>query len=210
MRELVDIYVAYGAYLEEKKSLAALGLAGAIVAGGPLATKPVQEPTQQYQSVDRQDLQYLALTMWGEARSHGEAGMRAVGHVIKNRTDHNRWGNNIKDVVKQRKQFSCWNPGDANKAKMEQMLEIDRIFQEKPEGFDEWEKKFLQSSEFREYKAFVAAKEIARDILKDRDSDPTKGALFYHTTAVNPDWAKGQTPISQVANHVFYDTDRKS
>lgn len=209
MRDLVDIHLAYNEYLEEKNKLAALGLAGAMLAGSPALDQGPREPAQQYQSVDSQDLKYLALTMWGEARSHGEEGMRAVGHVIKNRADHQRWEHDIKGVVKARKQFSCWNPGDPNKKKMEQMLEIERMFQEQPEGFDKWEQKFMQSSEFQEYKAYQKAKELARAILKDRDSDPTKGALFYHTTAVNPDWARGQEPIAKVANHVFYDTDRK-
>ena len=35
--------------------------------------------------IDVVDAHWMALTMWGEARSGGEAAMRAVGHVIDNR-----------------------------------------------------------------------------------------------------------------------------
>ena len=41
----------------------------------------------------------MARTMWGEARSEGVEGMRAVGHVIKNRRDQQTYfGTSIVDV----------------------------------------------------------------------------------------------------------------
>lgn len=211
MPEKIDLHVAYDTYLEEKKGLAALGMATALALGSGAVDKTPKEPPRiEKQSYSMQDVKYLALTIWAEARNQGESGMRAVGHVIKNRTEHERWDDNIKGVVQQRKQFSSWNPGDPNREAMETMLEIDRMFRDHPENFDEWQKKFMQSPEYREYKKYREAKEIAKDILKGRDSDPTHGALFYHTNAISPPWSKGQEPIAKIADHTFYKTDAKA
>ena len=210
MIDRIELQIMYDQYLEEKKGLAALGLAASIALGSGGVGQTPKEPAPSYQPAQSQNLKYMALTIWAEARNQGEAGMRAVGHVIKNRTEHERWGDNIKDVVLQRKQFSAWNKGDPNREAMEQMLEIDRMFQDHPEGFDEWETKFLKSPQAREYKAYKEAKKIARDILKGQDQDPTNGALFYHTTGVSPVWAKGQEPIAKFADHIFYATDKKA
>lgn len=48
----------------------------------------------------------LAEAIVYEARSESELGQVAVAHVIMNRVNSNRWGDSIKDVVYQYKQFS--------------------------------------------------------------------------------------------------------
>lgn len=95
------------------------------------------------------------------------------------------FGHGIMGVSLKRKQFSCWNKNDANRAKMQEISQL-------PEGHPDkvrWEQ----------------AKKLAERIVSGEDSDPTNGALFYHTTDVNPVWAKGVKPTGQYANHVFYD-----
>jgi spore germination cell wall hydrolase CwlJ-like protein len=210
MKTSLDLQIMYDQYLEEKKGLAALGLAAGIALSGAGGNHVHKEPAVAYKPQESQNLKYLALTIWGEARNQGEAGMRAVGHVIKNRAESERWGDNIKDVVLQRKQFSSWNANDPNKDAMQDMLEIDRMFRDHPEGFDEWETKFMKSPQYQEYKAYREAKKVAKGILNGSDPDPTKGALFYHTTGVHPVWAKGQEPIAKFADHIFYTTDKKA
>lgn len=49
---------------------------------------------------DDEQIDYMARTMWGEARGEGATGMRAVGHVIMNRVKAGSWyGATPKDVV---------------------------------------------------------------------------------------------------------------
>jgi spore germination cell wall hydrolase CwlJ-like protein len=138
---------------------------------------------------------YLALTMWGEARSHGEDGMRAVGHVIVNRMRLSKKSNraarrygsgSIKEIVRRPLQFSCWNDNDPNK---HQMRNIDDL----PVGTPN-------------HTAWETAQRIAWEILRGESVDPTNGAVLYHTSAVNPRWARHQdiVRVATVNNHIFY------
>lgn len=180
---------------------------GAALIGATAAKAPVITPDP----VSQEEAKVLAQTIWGEARSHGDEGMRAVGHVIVNRASAQKprlFGDGVVGVATKNKQFSCWNHGDPNRDRMEHMADLDRKIRMKttPDGspFDEWYTKFQQSGEGREYKAWVEAKRIAASILAGKSSDPTNGALFYHTTAVHPKWSDKMTPIGQIANHIFY------
>lgn len=53
-------------------------------------------------------------TIWMEARGEGEAGMRAVAHVLVNRLKDGRWGSNLALVCHAPAQFSCWSTRDPN------------------------------------------------------------------------------------------------
>ena len=132
----------------------------------------------------RKEAAILALTIWGEARAHGSAGMNAVGHVIMNRARSGKFGEGIQGVALRDKAFSCWNAGDPNRA---QMINITNL---KPGSKD--------------YDAWVKAKKIATEIVMNKTPDPTGGALFYHTDAVNPNWAKPSAFLTKINNHIFY------
>jgi spore germination cell wall hydrolase CwlJ-like protein len=134
--------------------------------------------------IDVVDAHWMALTMWGEARGQSEEGMRAVGHVIHNRWLAKRHGAHVTDTVSAAWQFSCWNEGDPNRAAM---LNIEAL----PEHSED-------------HRLWVAAKRIAGEILSGRSVDPTGGALFYHTDAVQPAWSRGVPPVTQIANHLFF------
>jgi spore germination cell wall hydrolase CwlJ-like protein len=140
------------------------------------------------EDIDVVDAHWMALTMWGEARGQGEEGMRAVGHVIANRWKAKSHGTFVTDTVSAAWQFSCWNKNDPNRALM---LAIDTL---KPgsAGHRNW----------------LLAKRLAAEILAGRSEDPTGGALFYHTTAVQPAWSRGVTPVRQIGNHLFFLTAR--
>lgn len=152
------------------------------------AEPPAEEqPTESEVSKEHEEALYImALTMWGEARAHGHKGMRAVGHVILNRAKADRpmFGKGIRGVALKRRQFSCWNKGDPNR---EAMRNIGSL----PEGSPD-------------HRRWEEAKKLASDILTGKDRDITGGALFYHTTDVDPAWATGIEPIRTVADHVFY------
>jgi N-acetylmuramoyl-L-alanine amidase len=53
-------------------------------------------------------------TAWMEARGEGEAGLRAVCHVLANRLKDGRWGSNLALVCQSAAQFSCWSTRDPN------------------------------------------------------------------------------------------------
>jgi len=139
--------------------------------------------------IQTDDFIYLSLTIWGEARSTGEIGMRAVGHVIVNRANigvQMYGGETIRGVATKDRQFSCWNDDDPNRDKM---LNIDSIIPESPDGV-----------------AWKVAQAVAVQILTGRSEDPTNGATMYHTARINPYWADDERTeeVSRIAGHVFY------
>ncbi len=120
---------------------------------------------------------YLARTIWGEARGEGARGMQAVGNVILNRVARGGWyGASIKDVVLKPYQFSAWNVGDPNRTKMLNATDAD----------------------------LRQARTIALQLQAGTLPDITGGATNYHATSVSPAWAKKMTKTVQIGNHVFY------
>jgi len=146
----------------------------------------VAEPAEP--EIDVVDAHWMALTMWGEARGQGEEAMRAVGHVIDNRRRAGMHGAFVTDTVGEAFQFSCWNPGDPNRAAMEN---VDRL----AEGS-------------REHRMWRAARRIADEILAGQSADPTGGALFYHSLDVAPRWSAGIEPVAQIGGHLFFRSAR--
>jgi spore germination cell wall hydrolase CwlJ-like protein len=134
--------------------------------------------------VDVVDAHWMALTMWGEGRGEGEEGMRAVGHVIRNRWLAQRHGAHVTDTVSEAWQFSCWNAGDPNQ---ERMLNIEGL-----------------STHGADYRLWLDAKRLAAEILAGRSTDPTGGALFYHSTGVQPRWSSGIAPVTRIGSHLFF------
>jgi spore germination cell wall hydrolase CwlJ-like protein len=134
--------------------------------------------------VNDEEVRLLAATAWGEARSEGEAGMRAVAHVMVNRIGP-RFGEDLATVILSPKQFSVWNRGDPNRRLVLSLVNNPDRFSL---GGAEWE----------------AALRIAREVLSGQSADPTGGALFYHTQAVRPRWAGIGEGRQIIGAHVFY------
>lgn len=120
---------------------------------------------------------YLARTMWGEARGEGTRGMQAVGNVIMNRVKAGGWyGASIKDVVLKPYQFSAWNINDPNRTKMLNATDKD----------------------------LAQARKIAEQLISGTLGDITNGATNYHAKNVSPTWAKNMTQTAVIGNHIFY------
>lgn len=134
--------------------------------------------------VDENEVRLLAATAWGEARSEGEGGMRAVAHVMQNRIGP-RFGETLSTVILAPKQFSVWNRGDPNRRLV---LSAFRNPEQFSAGDVEWE----------------AAQRIAREVLAGQSVDPTGGALFYHTRAIRPRWSRIGVGRHEIGAHVFY------
>lgn len=186
-----------------RKMMGGAVLGAAILSSPTTAKAPAPDPDP----ISKQEAMVLAQTIWGEARSHGEDGMRAVGHVVVNRAQSGKprlFGDGVVGAAKKNKQFSCWNPGDPNRDRMKYMAELDLKIKRGELPTDQPMDVWIKSGEGQEYAAWLNAKRIARSILAGKSNDPTQGALFYHTTAVHPSWSTRMAPTGQIANHIFY------
>jgi spore germination cell wall hydrolase CwlJ-like protein/DNA-binding CsgD family transcriptional regulator len=209
--------------LEEdwKKTLGTFGAAGALALGAnkpmdlrpPRVDKPtVTAPAAPAAPFENPDVRILAQTIWGEARSHGKIGMLAVGNVIKNRAEDiensRLFGSGIRGVALKPKQFSCWNKNDPNRKRFAKLMWYDELIRlrKSPDGtpFDQWFAKFKDTGYYKDYEAWLLAQDIAEGILAGTAPDPTKGAVYYHTTDVKPVWRTKLDRVASIGNHIFY------
>ena len=126
-------------------------------------------------TVDAEAQKCLALAMYWEARGEGHRGMLAVGSVVLNRVEDDRFPDTVCGVVYQGGetppcQFSWWCDGKSDR----------------PTHQASWKE----------------SRSLADNLLTARPQDPTNGALFFHTKSVRPPWRREQTV--QIGNHVFY------
>lgn len=130
----------------------------------------------------------LALVIWREARGEGEDGMRAVGHVIRNRVTASHLPDQWEDIIEAKWQFSSITaPGDS------QLV----VWPRQPDP------------------RFDTAMSVAAKMLEEpcTDFDLTNGAHFYanlacvppsssfwKTIANNPDHPQ----TAKIGNHTFF------
>jgi len=146
--------------------------------------EPAADAAMQDVVLNETEVRLLAATMWGEARSEGEHGMRAVAHVMVNRIGP-RFGENLSTVILSPRQFSVWNRGDPNRRLVLNLVASPERY---TAGDATWE----------------AAQRIAREVLLGQSVDPTNGALFYHTRGVRPRWAPHGVGRQTIGAHIFY------
>ncbi len=145
---------------------------------------PIEQ--QQIESDYYQELEIdvLARTIFGEARSEPQAGMEAVAAVVLNRVRIAEvkgkywWGNNIIGVCQKPYQFSCWNKNDPSYKRLTT----------------------VQPSDIK----FATCLRIARRAVIGVLKDNTNGATHYHADYVSPYWAKGERPVKIISRHIFY------
>jgi N-acetylmuramoyl-L-alanine amidase len=116
------------------------------------------------------------LCMWREARGEGHDGLRAVCHVIANRSL--KHGKSWAEVVFQWKQFSSMTtPGDPQLTKVP--LAPDPVFED--------------------------CYAIADQVYYGKDDDLTKGATHYFADSIPmPEWAKNMIPTGKIGKHNFF------
>jgi hypothetical protein len=148
----------------------------------PSGVAPAQP---QAVAVNEDEVRLLAATVFGEARSEGELGMRAVAHVMVNRIG-DRFGEDLATVILAPKQFSVWNRGDPNRRLVTNLVRDPGRYVTDAE---QWE----------------IAQRVAREVLAGQSVDPTEGALFYHTQAIRPSWARYGRGRHVIGAHVFYE-----
>jgi N-acetylmuramoyl-L-alanine amidase len=142
--------------------------------------------------------QALACTMLGEAR--GDAGdgssleeRAAVGCVVRNRLRiPKRFGDTLKAVCLQRKQFSCWNENDPNRLHL--LAVAYRLVTNQP-----------TMDPLVEETLFLA-EGIERGLILDQVKRATH---YYSPKSMKPAgrvpvWAKGAKPVARVGGHLFF------
>jgi len=126
------------------------------------------------------DIDVVARTAYGEARSEGNIGMRAVCHVIRNRVRDKRWPGTYAQVSLQRRQFSCWGKKDVNYPKITEVTFSDPTFR--------------------------VAYSIAAEVMAAESEDLTQGANHYHDSRMEelPEWADPAKDTVTIFHHRFY------
>ncbi len=119
----------------------------------------------------------LALAMYWEAKAEGAAGMRAVGQVVLNRVAHPKFPGTVCGVVRQ--------GGE-----------------QPPCQFSWWCDG--KSDQPTEAQSWALAQRLARGLLADRPKDPTRGALFFHSTRISTPWVLPRQRTAQIGSHIFY------
>ena len=128
------------------------------------------------------DEQIAVRTMWAECRGEPDDGQRAVAHVLLNRTDDGRWGNSLASVCLAKLQFSCWNHTDPQRVRMAALKDDEP--------------------------ALLSMLVKLTEAQKNREADPTQGALYYYSDSIAPPfWAEKMTFLRKIGHHSFF-TDK--
>ncbi|WP_207460161.1 cell wall hydrolase [Azospirillum sp. SYSU D00513] len=144
-------------------------------ASAPIPAPPADDPVD-----------ILARTLWGEARGEPVRGIEAVAAVVMNRVARAQrrggwwWGDSVVAVCRKPYQFSCWNVGDPNRAKLLAVTADDPVF--------------------------AACLRVARRAVSGLLPDPTGGATHYHRAGISPAWARGHGPSAEIGHHLFYNS----
>jgi N-acetylmuramoyl-L-alanine amidase len=134
------------------------------------------------------DIDVLARTAWGEARSLGALGMQATLNTMQNRKLSHRtwWGKSLREIAlfgrDGRHQYSCWNTNDPNCKKLLEVADEDPQFK--------------------------VALGLASLLVSGQLPDVTNGADSYFDKRMPrwPMWYLGLTPVWQLGPHLYFNT----
>ena len=127
----------------------------------------------------QQGIFWIILTVYHEARGEIDVGQKNVVKVILNRADLKGWP--VENIVRARKQFSCFNSG----------IETEAIW-------------------IRDIKAaWNVAKNVYQAVKEWENGDRLNGATHYYApkgmkNEQPPYWIQDMTYIGQWGNHKFY------
>lgn len=127
----------------------------------------------------------LARMIFGEARQSTLSDMAriAVGCVARNRVLSGKWGKTYVDVLLARSQFSCFSKRDPNRRLVENPFVTKNLLNQK---------------------AWLLCYSIAGKILTGNVTDPTRGALYYHSGSIVPPSFKKLRFLIQIDSFRFY------
>jgi N-acetylmuramoyl-L-alanine amidase len=119
----------------------------------------------------------LALAMYWDARGEGTLGMKAVGSVVLNRVAHRKFPDSVCGVV--------FQGGESPPCQFSWWCDGKS---DRPRSANQWRH----------------AVRTAEKLLTRRRTDPTRGALYFHSTSVNSSWHRRQHPTVRIGRHRFY------
>lgn len=119
----------------------------------------------------------LALAMYWEARGEGTLGMQAVGSVVLNRVQHRDFPGSVCGVV--------FQGGETPPCQFSWWCDGKSDY---PDNTRQWRH----------------AMDTAQKLLRRRHSDPTRGALYFHSTSVRSKWHRRQRATVRIGRHRFY------
>ena len=125
----------------------------------------------------------LSEALYFEARGESVEGQFAVAEVIMNRADSRSFPSSVCSVVREGSGRGLHNCQ----------------FSYNCDG---------QAEVVSERSAFDQVAKVAKIMLDGEPRVLTKGATYYHTTAVNPSWARSFTQTAKIGVHKFYRDNR--
>ena len=139
----------------------------------------------------KDDLSVLALTLYGESEVNDRDDAEAIANVVLNRVKMKNWPNTIRGVCLQPWQFSCWNPSDPGRKRLE-----------KPTG--PWWRTCQKIAE-QALAGTLSGHPCAYDNLR---------ATHYYAEYIKaPKWAKGREAVytngGKIRHFFFNDVDTK-
>jgi spore germination cell wall hydrolase CwlJ-like protein len=127
------------------------------------------------------ELQCLAENVYFEARGEPLVGQYAVAEVTLNRTVAPNFPHTICAVVHEKR----W---DSSRKRVVADFSWTELGDLSPGDGVAWKR----------------AKDVASAEYDDLRDPVVPGALFYHSTSVQPAWAKNRKSVAKIGNHVFY------
>jgi len=124
------------------------------------------------------DWRCLSEALYFEARGETVKGQFAVAEVILNRVDSTKFPDTVCGVI---------NQGTGRKFACQFTYTCDG-----------------HAEVIREKAAYDRVGRVARLMLDGAPRNLTKGATYYHTTAVRPSWSRKFTKTAKIGVHLFY------
>lgn len=133
---------------------------------------------------DRNEVMCMALNLYHEARGESKVGRLAVMNVVMNRAKSSEFkGSTICDVVMSGRK-------DANGRPIKHKCAFSWMCDgrsDTPKNMEMFDKMYNEAEEF---------------LSNNEVIDVTEGAVYYHSTGVNPNWKFEK--VTRIDNHIFY------
>lgn len=124
---------------------------------------------------DKKQIRCLAENTYFEAANQSVQGKIAVNNVVMNRVSNDYYASTPCAVIQQKKAGVCQFSWVCQPRKM--ISDLD---------------------------AYTESYKVAENVYLKNLNDVTGGAIFYHSTSVNPTWNRVYQKTRQIGEHIFY------
>lgn len=130
---------------------------------------------------DIMEAEWLAMTIFGEARGNCELLKEHVGICIMTRRIKNGWyGKTIRDVVTKSYQFSCYNPDDPNFEKLQHPLKHEKY----KTWFDCYSTAQFCISKYQDFSDLIDHGITHYESIRDKDKRPKWTMEYQFVTEI--------------------------